>query len=242
MRSQLLDNITDKWAIHWLVCWLVCGVVALSVGFYQFTEHTGLDWFYLGVSLIGLLCVVGLSFRKNMMGNGLGMLATAGEMVAQGAFGLVGLMLVPMFNFFTHVYGLFYWSKNTDLDGNMVPRSANKWAWLVTAGLIVVGLALFPTVNVGLAKIGYVVVENDGRRFLGWIDFFWINILALVLSITAQTMMVLRYSLNWWLWIVVNFMWLLVNLMNGNVIFAIQTMVYQINAFVGLYEWHKSEV
>jgi nicotinamide mononucleotide transporter len=29
--------------------------------------------------------------------------------------------------------------------------------------------------------------------------------------------------------------------MSGNFIFAIQTMVYQVNAFVGLYEWYRSE-
>ncbi|MFP6812778.1 MAG: nicotinamide mononucleotide transporter, partial [Moraxella sp.] len=33
----------------------------------------------------------------------------------------------------------------------------------------------------------------------------------------------------------------IVNLMSQNYIFAIQTMVYQINAFVGLYEWYRSE-
>lgn len=241
MRIKLLDNITGKWATHWIVTWFVCGVLALSVGFWRFTERAGLDWFYLGVSFVGLLCVVSLSFRKNVMGNGLGMTATAGEVVVQATAGSVGLMLAPMFNFFTHVYGLFYWSKNTDGDGNMVPKSANKWVLLVTAGFIAMGLALFPTVNAWLADMGYVVVEDDGSQFLGWIDFFWINVLAFVLSITAQAMMILRYSLNWWLWIAVNFVWLIVNLMSGNVIFAIQTMVYQINAFVGLYEWYKNE-
>lgn len=89
--------------------------------------------------------------------------------------------------------------------------------------------------------MGYGVVANDGSKFLGVIDFFWINVLAFVLSITAQATMILRYSFNWWLWIVVNFVWLIVNLMSQNYIFAIQTMVYQINAFVGLYEWYRSE-
>lgn len=77
--------------------------------------------------------------------------------------------------------------------------------------------------------------------FWGELTFFWINVLAFVLSITAQTMMILRYSLNWWLWIVVNAVWLIVNLMTGNTIFAIQTVIYQINAFVGLYGWYRSE-
>ena len=99
----------------------------------------------------------------------------------------------------------------------------------------------FPTVNDLLASYGYAVVEDDNSLFLGFISFFWINVIAFVLSITAQAAMILRYSFNWWLWIIVNFVWLIVNLMSGNYIFAIQTMVYQVNAFVGLYEWHRSE-
>lgn len=241
MRIQLLDNITGKWALQWTIGWFICGVIALSIGFWQFTDHKLLDWFYLGVSLVGLVCVVSLSFRKNVMGNGLGMAATAGEVVVQATSGAVGLMLAPLFNFFTHLYGLFYWSKNTDLDGDMIPKSASKWIWMVTIAFIGIGLALFPVVNDWLAQRGYVVVENDGSQFLGMIDFFWINVLAFVLSITAQATMILRYSFNWWIWIAVNFVWLIVNLMTGNYIFAIQTMVYQVNAFVGLYEWHRSE-
>ena len=197
MRIQLLDNITGKWAMQWIVIWFICGVIALSAGFWLTTDHTTLDWFYLAVSFIGLVCVVSLSFRKNVMGNGFGMGATAGEVIVQATSGAVGLMLAPLFNFFTHVYGIFYWSKHTDPDGDMIPKSASKAVW--------------------------------------------INVIAFVLSITAQAAMILRYSFNWWLWIIVNFVWLIVNLMSGNYIFAIQTMVYQVNAFVGLYEWHRSE-
>jgi nicotinamide mononucleotide transporter len=97
------------------------------------------------------LCVVSLSFRRNIAGNGFGMLATAGETIVQGTAGAVGLMLAPLFNFFTHLYGIFYWSKNTDGDGNMIPKSANKIVWLVTIAFIAIGLALFPTVNNWLA-------------------------------------------------------------------------------------------
>ncbi len=241
MRIQLLDNITGKWATPWMIIWFICGVLALSAGFWVTTEHLALDWFYLIVSFIGLICVVSLSFRKNVAGNGFGMAATAGEVVVQATSGAVGLMLAPLFNFFTHAYGLFYWSKHTDVDGDMVPKSANKWVWLVTASFIIIGLLLFPTVNALLAKYGFAVVEKDNSLFLGFISFFWINVIAFVLSITAQAAMILRYSFNWWLWIVVNFVWLIVNLMSGNYIFAIQTMIYQINAIVGLYEWHRSE-
>lgn len=245
MKIAVLDNITGfgkhDWSAYWVPIWFICGLLALFFGFWTTTEQTALDWFYLLVSVIGLLCVVSLSFRKNIAGNGLGMLATAGEVVVQATSGAVGLMLAPLFNFFSHAYGVKYWANNTDADGNMIPKSANKYVWLLTVGFIIVGLALFPIINRWLDAQGYGVIDDDGSQFLGMIDFFWINVVAFVLSITAQATMILRYSFNWWLWIVVNAVWLIVNLMTGNTIFAIQTVIYQVNAVVGLYGWYRSE-
>lgn len=245
MKIAVLDNITGfgkyDWSAYWVLIWFSCGLLALFFGFWTTTERTVLDWFYLLVSVIGLLCVVSLSFRKNIAGNGLGMLATAGEVVVQATSGAVGLMLAPLFNFFSHAYGVKYWANNTDADGNMIPKSANKYVWLLTIGFIIVGLALFPIINRWLDAQGYGVIDDDGSQFLGMIDFFWINVVAFVLSITAQATMILRYSFNWWLWIVVNAVWLIVNLMTGNTIFAIQTVIYQVNAVVGLYGWYRSE-
>ena len=245
MKIAVLDNITGfgkhDWSAYWVPIWFICGLLALFFGFWTTTEQTALDWFYLLVSVIGLLCVVSLSFRKNIAGNGLGMLATAGEVIVQATSGAVGLMLAPLFNFFSHAYGVKYWANNTDADGNMIPKSANKYVWLLTVGFIIVGLALFPIINRWLDAQGYGVIDDDGSQFLGMIDFFWINVVAFVLSITAQATMILRYSFNWWLWILVNAVWLIVNIMTGNTIFAIQTVIYQINAVVGLYGWYRSE-
>lgn len=241
----LLDNIvglgSKDWSKHWVIGWFLFGVVALFVGFWQTTEHAPLDWFYLGISYIGLLCVVGLSFRKNVIGNGFGIVATAGEVIVQGTAGSVGLMLAPLFNFFTHIYGVIYWQKNTDSDGNMLPQSANKYVWVITILFIITGLVSFPSLNHWLISQGFGIIDDDGNQFLGVISFFWINVLAFILSISAQATMMMRYSFNWWLWLLVNFVWLIVNLMSGNYIFAIQTCVYQINCLVGLYGWYKSE-
>ncbi|USZ14065.1 nicotinamide riboside transporter PnuC [Moraxella sp. FZFQ2102] len=245
MKIALLDNITGfgkhDWSVYWVLIWFSCGLLALFFGFWTTTEQTALDWFYFAVSIIGLLCVVGLSFRKNIAGNGLGMLATAGEVVVQATSGAVGLMLAPLFNFFSHAYGVKYWASNTDADGDMVPKSANKYVWLLTVIFIIAGLLLFPAINRWLQAQGYGVISDDGSRFLGMIDFFWINVIGFVLSITAQATMILRYSFNWWLWILVNAVWLIVNIMTGNTIFAIQTVIYQVNAVVGLYGWYRSE-
>ena len=73
MRIAILDKITGEWAQEWTVVWFFFGVVALATVFWLTTEHRALDWFYLGVSFIGLWCVVSLSFRRNIAGHGFGM-------------------------------------------------------------------------------------------------------------------------------------------------------------------------
>lgn len=244
MQFKFLDNITGfgekDWSKQWIIAWFIVGMIALFVGFWQTTERTGFDWFYLIVSYAGLLCVVGLSFRKNVMGNGFGMLATIGEVVVQGSHGAIGLMLAPLFNFFTHVWGVIYWKKNTDIDGDMLVQSANKYVWMITILFIGIGIYLFPIINDWLTTHDYAIYQDDGSTFMG-ISFYTINILAFILSVSAQATMIMRYSFNWYLWIIVNLVWLVVNIMTANYIFAIQTMVYQINAVVGLYGWYRSE-
>lgn len=241
---NFLDNITGfgkkDWTKPYMITWFVGGVMALLLGFLLATDKTLQDVFMLIVSVIGLLCVLGLSFRKNIMGNGLGIIATMGESTVQAMHNATGLMLAPIFNFFTHIYGILYWQQNKNKDGKMIPKSATVFVWGLTALFVVAGLLLFPSLNNWLIAQNYGIFEDDGSTFFG-LSFYHINIIAFVLSVSAQITMILRYSINWWLWILVNLVWLVVNIISGNVIFAIQTCIYQINAMIGLYIWHKSE-
>lgn len=239
---KFLDKITNEWQRQWAMAWFLCGALALFWGFWLTTERGALDIAMLVVATIGLVCVVALAFRRNLSGNGLGITANLGEIAVQGRMGATGLMLAPMFYLLTHLYGLFYWKKNQDGDGNMVPRDASVGVWLITGVFIAVGLAVFPWLNEQLQQYSFIESGSDAAVSLFGVDVSWyrINVIAFVLGVTAQTTMILRYSFSWGIWIVVNFVWLTVNLVNQNYIFAIQTMVYQINAFVGLYGWWKS--
>lgn len=252
---NILHKITREWQQPWIILWFVCGVTALYAGYASEIGQPFLSaWqalltpghhfalIKLGVATVGLLCVVALAFRKNLSGNGLGIAANIGEIFVQGRSGATGLMLSPVFYLATHLYGLHYWGKNKDGDGNMIPRGANRTVWLITAAFIAAGLIAFPWLNDRLAQ--YRFIDNDAsqavRLFGVSVSWYAVNVTAFVLGVTAQTAMILRYAFSWWLWIVVNFVWLIVNLMNGNTIFAIQTVIYQINAVIALYEWWES--
>lgn len=239
---QLLDKLLNEWARPWAVIWFSCGVIALSAGFWLSTDRGTFDLIMLMVAIIGLVCVLALAFRKNKAGNGLGMLANLGESMVQGRSGATGLMLAPLFYFLTHLYALFDWRRNQDANGDMQPRQAGLSVWLITGVFIAIGLAIFPWLNAQLQQYSFIGADTDTALSLFSLDISWyqINVLAFVLGVTAQTTMILRYSMSWLLWILVNFVWLAVNLANNNVIFAIQTMVYQVNALLALYGWWQS--
>ena len=239
---NILDKITNEWQQHWAVVWFVCGALALGAGFWLATERTGLDVFMLCVALIGLICVLALAFRQNFIGNGLGITANIGEVFAQGRSGATGLVLAPLFYLATHTYGLYSWRKNQDAAGNMLPRKASTGVWLITLSFIAIGLAIFPWLNEQLQQYSFIESSSDTALSALGMDISWysINVIAFVLGVTAQTTMILRYSFSWSIWVLVNFVWLSVNLANSNYIFAIQTMVYQVNAVVGWYGWWRS--
>lgn len=243
---NILKKLTREWQLPWIIVWFICGSVALYFGVRSELHTPGVDsgFVYLKfvIALIGLACVVSLAFRKNLLGNGLGINANLGEIYVQYHSGATGLALAPAFYLLTHVFALNYWHKNQDGDGNMLPRSANKTVWLITAAFILIGLIIFPYLNNHIEKFRF--IDNDSQIALRFgsttVSWYAINILAFVLGITAQTAMILRYAYSWWLWIAVNFVWLAVNLLTHNNIFAIQTVIYQINAFVALYEWWQN--
>lgn len=254
---NLLHKLTHEWQRPWIVLWFICGVLALFAGYaaesgqgvgaalaslFANTPEQRFTLIKLVVAIIGLLCVVALAFRKNLSGNGLGIAANIGEIFVQGRSGATGLMLSPVFYLTTHLYGLYYWNKNQDGDGNMVPRGASPLIWGFTAAFIVIGLLIFPWLNNHLQ--GYRFIDTDSSQAISLfgvsLSWYSVNVLAFVLGVSAQTAMILRYAFSWWLWIIVNFVWLTVNLMNGNMIFAIQTIIYQINAVIALYEWWEN--
>lgn len=247
---KLLDKLSQEWQKQWTITWFVSGAAALiwgflhSMNYFQSPSPNSLSFesFKLAVALIGMGCVVALAFRRNLAGNGLGALANSGEIIAQGGSGATGLMLTPIYNLFTHLYALNYWSKNQDLDGNMIPKRATGYVWLITLAFLALALYLFPIINNQLQQYSFIEKSSDIALSLLGIDFTWyqINIAAFVVAISAQTTMILRYAFSWWLWFASNLIWFAVNFANHNTIFLVQTAIYQINCIIGIYEWWRS--
>lgn len=67
-----------------------------------------------------------------------------------------------------------------------------------------------------------------------------LNCIAFMIGVSDQFTMIMRQPFSWVLWSVSNLVWLSLNLISHNYIFAVQSILYEINALVGIYKWYTN--
>ncbi len=176
-------------------------------------------------AITGLLCVI-LFTRRNPLGNYFGLLAAIGESMGNFLGGNIGAGMPAIYNFGTHVYGIFTWRKNHDNSDKVITRSLNKrqFFYVALAFIAVFMLTIFITNLSG--------VENTTSQLIT-------NGIIFGLALPAQTLLVLRYDFNWYLWIVMNIFVISLNFLgpDPNPVIGAQYCIYLFNSTYGLLEW-----
>lgn len=178
-------------------------------------------------AICGLLCVILLAKRRNS-GNVLGMLAAFGESTANILGGNIGASLPSFYYFIAHVYGLTTWHKNKKADQTVTVRSLNERYFLATLIFLIVAIFL----NVYLTSA--LGVENTTYQLIT-------NCLIFGLGVVAQLLLMMRFSFNWYLWIILNILVIGLNVYTNNPIIATQYFIYLFNAIYGTCEWKQAE-
>ena len=180
---------------------------------------------YIG-AMCGLVCVILLAKRKNL-GNVLGMLANIAECCANFLGSNIGAALPSFYYFGTHIYGLITWHKNEDRNKNVKVRSLSENAFLCALIFLIfaVFLNVYLTEAVGAKNTIYQLITNCFVFGLG---------------VVAQLLLMMRYSFNWYLWVILNVLVVGLNLYTNNIIIAVQYLIYLFNAVFGICEWKLS--
>lgn len=175
----------------------------------------------------GLLCVILLAKRKNS-GNLLGMFAVTGECVANFLGGNIGASLPTFYYFCSHIYGIITWHKNQDDNKSVKVRALNEQAFLYTIIFLIcaVFFNIYLTNAIGVDNTIYQLITNCFIFGLG---------------VVAQLLLMLRYSFNWYLWVILNVLVIGLNIYTDNLIIATQYLIYLFNAIYGICEWKQSE-
>lgn len=175
----------------------------------------------------GLLCVILLAKRKNL-GNVLGMLAVVAECCANFLGGNIGAGLPTFYYFGSHVYGLITWQKNLDSHQHVKVRSLSEQAFLYTRIFLIIAVFF----NVYLTNA--IGVDNTIYQLIT-------NCFIFGLGVVAQLLLMMRYSFNWYLWVILNVLVIGLNIYTNNIIIATQYLIYLFNAIYGICEWKHSE-
>ncbi|WP_392561924.1 nicotinamide riboside transporter PnuC [Orbus sturtevantii] len=178
-------------------------------------------------AICGLLCVILLAKRRNS-GNVLGMFAAFGESTANILGGNIGASLPSFYYFGAHIYGLVTWHKNKTSDQTVKVRSLSERYFLAT--LIFLILAVF--LNIYLT--GALGVDNTVYQLIT-------NCFIFGLGVVAQLLLMMRFSFNWYLWIILNILVISLNIYTNNPIIATQYLIYLFNSAYGMCEWKRSE-
>ncbi len=176
-------------------------------------------------AITGLICVI-LMTRRSQVANYFGLLSTFGESIGNFLGGNIGAGMPHIYNFSTHVYGIFNWRKNHDDEDKVITRSLTVKQYLVVILSIVIlfGLNVLITHLLGVENVMWQLVLNG---------------LIFGLAIPAQTLLMMRYYYSWYLWIVMNVFMVILNFFGPepNPVIGAQYCVYLFNSLYGLCEW-----
>ena len=221
-----MKNLLKGWSVFEMVWLVVFASIILFTGVIFEDTLVGIT-----ASLTGVLCVVLVSQGK-ISNYFFGAINTALYAYISFKTGLYGeTMLNAFFYLPIQFIGFYMWSKNMNKDELGVKTvkaknlSGKGWLYvIVTVAIVGVLYSLF------LHSIG------SGQAN---VDAF-----AVVLSITAQLLMLKRYAEQWLLWIVVNvltiILWTNVFLQDGNsVTILVMWIAYLFNSVYGYIKWNK---
>lgn len=174
-------------------------------------------------AICGLLCVVLLAKRKNS-GNIVGMMAASAESTANVLGNNIGVASLSVFYFISHIYGLVNWRKNQNNNKVVKVRQLKENHFLAT--LVFLILATF--FNIYLTE--QLNVSNTSYQLIA-------NCFIFGLGIIAQLLLMMRFSFNWYLWIILNVLTVALNIYTNNPVIATQYLIYLFNAIYGVCEW-----
>lgn len=222
---QAIKNYFSDWNLFEKVWLLVSTLIIIGVGI-AFDDN----WVGYVASLTGLWCVVLVAKGKieNYYFGIVNLLAYA--YISYNAVLYGEAMLNIVFYLPIQFIGLYLWSrKGNKTEKYVKAKRLEKYQW----GALILGFLIFSVLYANfLGNIG-------GQQVT--IDSF-----AVVLSVFAQILMILRYAEQWLLWIVVN---VLTIVLWANVFFTVGDSVtvlvmwiaYLVNSIYGYINWLKLE-
>lgn len=197
-------------------CWLVICLFSVLIG----SLHSSLIEITTGVTNVICVLLIAKGRISNFYWGLVGVISFAFVAYQQGFY---GSMLLHLIYIFLQVFGLYSWmtSEHNSIDVKVKQLSFN--------GIVITITAICLTT---ILSYNYLINTSDPKPLL---DTF-----TLTFSLAAIVLMIFRYREQWLLWIMVNYinllLWIELNGSHGAMI--VMLSIFFINSLFGYYKWY----
>lgn len=171
----------------------------------------------------GIICVY-LNIKQNVLGWVFGIASVICYTFVFYSSKLYGDAALQIFFLFFSIKGLFLWMRK-DKDGHaLAPSHCTKKEWLY----IFISVAFFSGF-----LVGFLDKYTDS-------DVPFLDAITTIISIVAQILLGKKRIENWFLWIIVNVIYVVLYLQKSLHLTALLYVIFLIMAIFGFIEWRKN--
>lgn len=203
-----IEGVFAKWFV-------IIGVLIQLVTFY-ITNDTVLA---LISGIAGVISVV-LCSQKKLSFYFWGILQLVTILIISYQTGLYGKVLENGFYLVTTIIGMFIWGKNVDGD-KVKPQKMSGGDWLVLSSIL-------PLLILGISV--FVVKFNNSEQI-------FLDTLTTTIGIIAQIMMIFRFKEQWYLWLILDVLCVILWAIDGNWCLSMQYVFWSVNCIYGMIIW-----
>lgn len=222
----------------WELIWIPLSLILISGAWFleyfltPIENRDTLIWqiIYFIATFTGMLCVV-LTSGKRWFQWIIGLINIAGFVLLYYRWQLYGNFLLNLaFYIPASIIGIITWLKNRDTKFTCQVKTLSKQKRILLLVISIISLLI-----IALPLSYFDRGANESWTLIGFLDST-----GTTLGVIGQVLLNLRYTEQWWIWIILDIVMAILNLIIGQYAMGIMYILWTTNAIIGLIVWLKS--
>ena len=224
----------EKWELVWIPLSLVlitgCWFLEYFLTPVELRDTAFWQVIYFIATFTGMLCVV-LTSGKRWSQWIVGLINITGFILLYWHWQVYGTFLLNLLFYIPASFiGIVCWLKNRDTKYTSTVKNLNKKQRINLSIIAVISLVIIAIPLSMLDK-----AANEPLTLIGFLDSA-----GTVLGVIGQILLNLRYSEQWWIWIILDIIMAILNFTIGQYAMGAMYVLWTANAIIGLVIWQKS--
>ena len=222
----------------WEIIWIPLSLILISAAWfleYYLTPVEARDtlvWqiIYFVATFTGMLCVV-LTSGKRWFQWIIGLINIVGFVLLYYRWQLYGNFLLNLvFYIPASIIGIIFWLKNRDTKYTCEVKTLTNKKRIILSIISIIALVI-----IALPLSYFDLGANESWTLIGFLDST-----GTTLGVIGQILLNLRYTEQWWIWIILDIVMAILNIIIGQYAMGIMYILWTTNAIIGLIVWLKS--